>query len=423
MKKLIENLKEGDHLLQMAGLFAAILFLLAGSAWRLYVSIFDLGPGGVGSEALEDTPAARSLADMETLERFTFLERHTPEFEREGVWLEDTYYTILTLDSGERVACIFNYNNAVLRDWVSEGNYTYCYPIGTWRSWKLNEAAQAELERLDLHLASTNGYADMAGRHLTALTQGQFQARYRMICLAAALVFMIVYGVRRQTRKERRAAEAAKSSQPRNDLERWLVGTYAIWGQFFAQVSTAEGRMAWNDEIENGPLHFGGRPMDEPSQKLTRGVLLDSWDIKNQQDLLETVEYMSAGPGLQNCEDQAGRAWELCRSIQLLGMSYIAGWCDREEMLRRSCTVGKIIQSTFRSWEELCESFLEGYARWQRRSNPQQAQANIQVRREIYEKLRLRPDSPYLVNWYLPLDPDAWARREKQRRVLEGDVK
>lgn len=421
MKKLFRDLKEGRHLLQMAGLVMALLFLLlADPLWNVYVDRKDLGPGGIGSPALDSTPVARSIGDLQTLERFTILEHRLDYSDTESAWIGDGLYYIVTLESGERVAVRSNYENAALLYEDGQEGYLYRYAIGTWKPWELSAEELAQAEALEL--SRTDCFADMAGNHLTALTESQFKGRCHTVCLAIALLFLTVYGVGRLNRRERKEQEERDASLPRNDLERWLAGTYAIWGQFFVQVKEAAGKMAWDDALEKGPIHFGGRPKDEASQKLTRETLLDSWEIRRQKELLETVEYMSRGPGFRRCRDQAGRAWELCRAMQLLGMSYIAGWCGREEMVRRSCEVGKIMQETFRSWEELCESFLEGYARWQTASFPEDAEQNVQIRREICEGLQQRPDSPYRLSWYLPLDLDEWDRREKRRREVEKQL-
>ncbi len=420
MKKLIADLREGKRWIQTSAFFLGVLFLIsADPLWKIYADILDLGPGGIGSEAQDDTPVAHSVADMENLEKFTILEPRLDYTDEEHVWLGDVLYYIVTLDSGERVAVTSNYENASLLYQDGMEGYLYRYAVGEWKLWELDQQALAEARQISPALTSTDYYADMSGHHLTALSEEKFKDRCFTLCQVCALIFLMAYGGYRLQKLERREKKKQETSLPQNDLERWIAGTYAIWGQFFAQVASAEGKMAWDDELEKGPIHFGGRPLDEASQKLTRETLLDSWDIKNQRELLETVDYMSTGPGFQNCRDQASRAWELCRSMQLLGMSFIAGWCGREEMLRRSCKVGKIVQNTFSSWEELCESFIEGYARWQFRSYPELAPKTVQIRRDIYEGLRQRQDSPYYINWYLPLDLDEWKKREKHRKDVE----
>ena len=137
-----------------------------------------------------------------------------------------------------------------------------------------------------------------------------------------------------------------------------------------------------------------------------KDTLDDSWDIGNYAELLDTVEYMSVGPGFHNCINQAGRAWELCRSMQLLGCAYLVEWCDREEMVRRSCQVGEIIQRTFQSWDELCQSFLDGFAAWRLSGSADESDmASVQQRADIYWAIKGRKDSPYNLPWGMELKP------------------
>ena len=58
MKRILRDLREGNEMLNIAAVTAAVMFLLAGPCWRLYVWAVDLGPGGLGGLAEEDTPLA-----------------------------------------------------------------------------------------------------------------------------------------------------------------------------------------------------------------------------------------------------------------------------------------------------------------------------------------------------------------------------
>lgn len=220
-----------------------------------------------------------------------------------------------------------------------------------------------------------------------------------------------------------------RAGLPRNDLERWILGTYANFALYYASfpdemeekgpmkaLSRQANRSAALIYGPGTPLYLGGRLRDEGNRKRVIRDLKDSWDINNLQDLLSTVEYMSAGPGLTDCPDQAARAWQLCRSTQLLGLAYVAGWLTREEMTRRSCAVCRTIQTTFRDWNELNQSYIEGYTRWAFRNG--MSQGMIDLRRRIQRDLQTRKDSPSRLNWQLPLDPDYWARRTRMEKNL-----
>ena len=76
-------------------------------------------------------------------------------------------------------------------------------------------------------------------------------------------------------------------------------------------------------------------------------------------------------------------------------------------MVRRSCEVGKIIQNTFQSWDELCQGFLDGFAAWRMSSGlePEVAREYVQQRADIYWAIKGRKDSPYNLPWRMELDP------------------
>ena len=415
MRKFLQRLREGNNMLQAGALAMAAAFLLAGPCWSFYVWLLDLGPGGWGGEALDTTPAARSIEEMEELDRFTLQIRGSGEayYQEPYFFVDGETFWVFPLDSGEQAAGRFTLD--CVRREKRDGVYVKTYPVGVWREWKLTGEQRAGVERDAPQLSTTAYYIDMEGHHRESRTEERFKAGFWTFCMVIGLGAVIAEGLRQERRKKREA----DVTLPRDDLERWITGSYAIWGQFFAQLGRREDGKR-DIEARRGPIRIGGQPMDERGQRFTRETLKDSWDISGKEELLETVEYMSRGPGFDRCATQASRAWQLCRSMQLLGMCFTAGWYSREEMITRSCQVGKRMQEYFSSWGELCESFLEGYYGWLKRDyGVDQAQKGLWERKEIYQELQARPDSPYRLNWYLPLDPESQRRRESQRRALE----
>ena len=71
----------------------------------------------------------------------------------------------------------------------------------------------------------------------------------------------------------------------------------------------------------------------------------------------------------------------------ILGFAYIAGMITHEELLEYSLEPALAIQQTFRTWQELLESNLEGYAVWARKKK------FIAHRRKILQELIRDPDS------------------------------
>lgn len=282
-------------------------------------------------------------------------------------------------------------NKCAYRPW--EG-VSWCSPVGTWQPWELSDQDRAILAREAPQLITTDYYVDMEATKWTLMTQEDFVRQYGIYCYMGLFVVMVALWAL----GKKLTWILAEDTKPKNDLELWLTGTYAIWGQFYTILAMGL------PYAKTHTIHIGGCPRVVGAKRMMRETLKSSWDITDYNGILETVEYMSRGPGLLNCVDQGGQAWELCRSMQLLGCAYLAGWCNRQELLRRSCEVGVIMQHYFHSWEELCQGFLDGYSAWRlsdgRNAN---ALASVQQRADIYWDLHARPDGPYHLPWNMKL--------------------
>lgn len=400
----------------MAGVFLGNS-VLGPLEYERQMSRLDLSPGSIGSPADHSAPEVHTLAEMESNDRFILVNEERGDWQSStGALIGGVYYNKITLADGTIVAARINYDaqqiNYIQDEYDSvtiwtEDHWMATYPIGTLRPWP--EGVEAEVSAADWFTYKA-AYADMEGDFAEELPdKGAICDSARLRCAAIGMALgtvLIVVELCLGDRKER------KASTPRNDLELWILATYANWAQFFNQLNY-KGRLT-APNTPRSPLYFGGRLKDHDSKKFTISTLKDSWGIKNREDLLETVDYMSRGPGLQNCATQADRAWELCRSTQLLGMGYVAGWLTREEMIDYSCPVCQTIQRAFQSWDELSESYLEGCIQWTLQEGLPLSRADM--RRQIHENLTKRPDSPYKVAWDLPLDPEYWARRKELER-------
>ncbi|NBI67414.1 DUF1266 domain-containing protein [Pseudoflavonifractor sp. 60] len=210
-----------------------------------------------------------------------------------------------------------------------------------------------------------------------------------LVLLLAVLAFVL-----RQTLHRR-----DQDLKPRNSVERWIFGTYANWALYNYEYDPGHSLLEPN--YETAPILLGGRrgPYHSGEQRQYFLDMLDSpWGIYSKEDLLETVEYMSVGPGFRKCRTKADQAWELCRCTQLLAIAFRLGWISRREMVQRSCQVGRLIQTTFSGWQEMSESFLERCLQWM-----EDPSVGADRRRAVHKALWTRPDSPYCLPWDLPL--------------------
>ena len=184
--------------------------------------------------------------------------------------------------------------------------------------------------------------------------------------------------------------EAADVTEPVNDTEKWIVGTYAMWSAY-----------------AEGDWHYfaGSREKNKQEGASMRVMLRRDWDVTDRASLLEMVGYLTAlykegtdcGP-----EDAAAGAWDLCRACQILGMAFVGGYIDREEMVRESVAVGKVMQRYYHSWEELYDSYLKGYRNW-RNDQGGDVLNDIAAREQLCSQLRNQPDGPCSVPWALEL--------------------
>ena len=87
--------------------------------------------------------------------------------------------------------------------------------------------------------------------------------------------------------------------------------------------------------------------------------------------------------------------WDYCRAASLCGWYYIAGYYTKQEAVDKSLEIGQTIQKRFSSWDEMMDSYLRGYEYWSYESGD--------ARREIYEDIKTRDNSPYRLDWNLPL--------------------
>ena len=396
LMKRLKTISMLTLILCLLAVFPVGSWLASGPVWAIVSEWKGLNePLPVGSIAPEDTPVAHSIQDMETTECFVLcLPEYQEEDEQEGVvYLSGVCYWLYQLDSGEIVA--YRYNTDIetdqYRPW--EGVF-WCSPVGTWRPWALSDQDRAILAREAPQLTTTDYYVDMEATKWTLMTQEDFVRQYGIYCYMGLFVVMVALWAL----GKKLTWIQAEDTKPKNDLELWLTGTYAIWGQFYTILAMGL------PYAKTHTIHIGGCPRVVGAKRMIKETLKSSWDITDYNGILETVEYMSRGPGLLNCVDQGGQAWELCRSMQLLGCAYLAGWCNRKELLRRSCEVGVIMQRYFHSWEELCQGFLDGYSAWRlsdgRNAN---ALASVQQRADIYWDLHARPNGPYHLPWNMKL--------------------
>lgn len=88
--------------------------------------------------------------------------------------------------------------------------------------------------------------------------------------------------------------------------------------------------------------------------------------------------------------------WDYCRAMNLLSFYYLAGYYTEQEALDKSLEIAQTMQPLFDSWDDLMESYMNGYEYW--------AEESADERRAVYDDLKTRDDSPYTVDFKMSLE-------------------
>ena len=105
--------------------------------------------------------------------------------------------------------------------------------------------------------------------------------------------------------------ETGNETIPQNDVEKWILGTYAMWAAY-----------------ADGDWHYiaGSAEKNKQEGASMRVMLRRDWEVSNKTALLDMVDYLTAlyreGTDCE-AEDIASGAWDLCRACQILGMGFV----------------------------------------------------------------------------------------------------
>lgn len=136
-----------------------------------------------------------------------------------------------------------------------------------------------------------------------------------------------------------------------------------------------------------------------------RVMLRRDWGVNNREELMSQVSLLVSiyKTGTQcEKEDIEKGAWDLCRACQILGMGFVGGYIDRQEMMAQSVEVGRVMQMYYHSWAELYDSYLKGYREWRMGAGGDASKA-VADREELCNRLLNMPDGPCTADWNLAL--------------------
>jgi hypothetical protein len=195
------------------------------------------------------------------------------------------------------------------------------------------------------------------------------------------------------------------------DCKAWAIGCSAI--------------LATRNRYE--PNQYGMFSVNTQNKTKAISLLLESWGCDNREELINTIKRMTDNghntefakayevvvsltpneykalletsgttdkymwPLTKDLGDKWGdtqiKAWDWFRMIHLTGWGYVAGYLTLEESHTHMLPVIKLLYSTFSSWEEACDNYMDGYAWWSR-TDISKSDTEYKHRLSIYQEIK-----------------------------------
>ncbi len=233
-----------------------------------------------------------------------------------------------------------------------------------------------------------------------------------------------------------------------SDTVEWICAAYAVYTQYNQKMLGVVGGIAeehkesYQDRIKltlsEGWGIEGREDVAEVINKLlTKGhreTYLDVVKKLEKKDLLklsteeamthfseddeEFARYQDAHEMYTEYGEHGMDGWDYSRALQVLGDCYLADYINLEECLDLSLPITKKLQSAFKSWEELADSYIYGYAFWQ---NETADDVETKLRIQSYVELVKMENSPYSVAYDTKLE-NTWKdgeKRKEERKAYE----
>lgn len=163
--------------------------------------------------------------------------------------------------------------------------------------------------------------------------------------------------------------------KPLSPGQQWALATGAVLNQ------------------RNGDSHDSLIPANLSAEDRAQAVqvLKNDWGITNSSQLTQVLVNLG-----NSSNDPQYLAWMLCRHTNVVQWGVKAGYMNEAEAWDNVMRVAQRIQMTFKSWDELADSYLTGRRRWYRdlvgeqKKTAQQSQEQM----EFIVKMLLNKDDP-----------------------------
>ncbi|MDE7444951.1 MAG: DUF1266 domain-containing protein [Lachnospiraceae bacterium] len=176
-------------------------------------------------------------------------------------------------------------------------------------------------------------------------------------------------------------------------VQQFLVDYWAITDR-----STAEKTLKMLEEEGHGPefanemTYLKELGIEDLSADKRKDFMIANFTMSDA----EAQTYVDWYTYYETNKERGISAWDYSRMMTILADSYLAGYYTKEEALDASLEIAKAIQNSYESWDQFMEGYFVGYEFWTFESSDE--------RRTVYEELKAASDSPYNIEWNLPLE-------------------
>lgn len=123
--------------------------------------------------------------------------------------------------------------------------------------------------------------------------------------------------------------------------------------------------------------------LSESEIELLKNMYISNDKVINKIEIV--MEYQ------EQLGDKGILGWDYARYVSLVGWGYVVGFLTYDEAWKRLMTVGRLLQHTFNSWEELGNNYIIGRKYWSKK----QTEKNGKQIEKIVQKLLTDSNSPW----------------------------
>lgn len=161
--------------------------------------------------------------------------------------------------------------------------------------------------------------------------------------------------------------------------------------------TSADETLKWLTEEGGHNSVLLGTYNDNELSSFTRDELVDALTDESYTDL-DRVYFLGIYDAVEKYGDNAIKAWDLSRAMQLSSWYYLAGYYTYEEAMDASLDIAQELQKTYTSWDDMMESYLYGFQYWNEDDIADETSESY-TRSQIYQELKNQKDSLYSIDW------------------------